>query len=96
MPARKRRALVIAVVTALTLLGTLVPATPAIAAANLLANPGFEHGDSRFWSSLRADVVTGNARSGQHAVRLSADETSVEQVVDVLPSTSYTVSGWAD
>lgn len=95
MPARKRRALVIAVVTALTLLGTLVPATPAIAAANLLANPGFEYGDSRFWSNLRADVVTGNARSGQHAVRLSADETSVEQVVDVLPSTSYTVSGWA-
>lgn len=97
MLARHRRALVIAVVTAFALLGSLIlaPAKPALAASNLLLNPGFEYGDHRFWSSLRANVVQGNANSGQYAVRLDADETSVEQVVDVLPNTTYTVSGSA-
>ncbi|HLK02078.1 MAG TPA: fibronectin type III domain-containing protein [Streptosporangiaceae bacterium] len=91
-----------AAVAAAALLATLVPVTTvghaSAAPANLLANPGFETGTTAGWSCSPLDsVVTSPVHSGTHALAgaaSSSDNAQCTQTVSVLPSTSYTLTGF--
>ncbi|HET9137956.1 glycoside hydrolase family 18 protein [Actinophytocola sp.] len=70
--------------------------TPA-AAANLLANPGFEAGSLSGWTCSGGSVVSSPVRSGSFALAgaaSSSDTAQCSQTVSVLPSTTYSVSAW--
>lgn len=75
-------------------------AVPASAATNLLANPGFETGTLSGWTCSPLDtVVTGPTHSGSHALAgaaSSSDDAQCSQQVSVQPSSSYTLTGWAE
>src|SRR5216683_282928 len=72
----------------------------AAAAANLLANPGFETGNLSGWScSALGTVVASPVHSGSHALAGAAsnsDDAQCTQTVSVQPSSAYTLSGWAE
>lgn len=61
---------------------------------DVLANGGFESGAQQ-WGVNNGSVVTGNARSGQWAARLTGGEGTFEQGVAVSANTTYTFSGFA-
>ncbi|HEU5470544.1 MAG TPA: glycoside hydrolase family 18 protein [Actinophytocola sp.] len=89
----KRAALLSA---AVLVAGLAVGTTPA-AAANLLANPGFEAGSLSGWSCSAGSVVNSPVRSGSFALAgaaSSSDNARCTQTVSVLPNTSYAVSAW--
>ena len=92
-----RRALLAAVVTAAaTAVATL--AIPSVsAAANILANPGFETGSLSGWScEAGTAVVTGQARTGTYALAGTPGATTARcaQTVAVQPNTQYTYSAY--
>ncbi|HZR53149.1 MAG TPA: fibronectin type III domain-containing protein [Streptosporangiaceae bacterium] len=78
----------------------LLTAGPARAAANLLANPGFEAGTTAGWTCSSLDsVVASPVHSGSHALAgaaSSSDDAQCSQSVSVQPSTSYTLSGFVE
>ncbi|MGW3958261.1 chitinase [Amycolatopsis sp. NPDC005003] len=85
-----------ATLAALVLALSGVLAVPA-AAANLLANPGFEAGSLSGWTCANAAVVAGPVHSGSHALAgtpVGADYAQCSQTVSVQPNTTYTVSAW--
>ena len=61
----------------------------------LIANPGFETGNTDGWSKSKGDVeVTANEfRNGKFAGRVFGNG-ALEQVVNLKPNTSYTLSCW--
>jgi hypothetical protein len=62
----------------------------------IVANPGFETGSLSPWTNWNtASVTTGNAFSGTYSLKLAGGPGSAEQVINVLPNTTYTVSGYA-
>lgn len=72
--------------------------TPASAATNLLANPGFESGNLSGWTCSGTDSVTGSTvHSGAYALAGAAgssDDAQCSQQVSVQPSSSYALSGY--
>ena len=63
----------------------------------LVANPGFETGELRSWSSWGSGVATADtaARSGTYGVTLNPGDGGVEQVIEGLKvNTTYTLRGW--
>ncbi len=72
----------------------------AAAAANLLANPGFETGNLSGWScSALGTVVASPVHAGSHALAgaaSSSDDAQCTQTVSVQPSSAYTLSGWVE
>ncbi|AEK46257.1 chitinase [Amycolatopsis mediterranei S699] len=71
-------------------------AVPA-AAANLLANPGFEAGSLSGWTCSNATAVSTPVHSGGYALAgtpVGADYAQCAQTVSVQPNTTYTVSAW--
>ncbi len=81
-----------------TLVTGVVIALPAQAAANVLANPGFEVGNLSGWScEATNNVVTGQARTGTYAMAGAASASSTarcRQTVTVVANTQYTVAGY--
>ncbi len=75
-------------------------ASPAGAATNLLANPGFESGSLSGWTCSATDsVTTSPVHSGSYALKGAAsnsDDAQCSQVVSVTPSSSYTLTGWVE
>lgn len=66
------------------------------APSNLMINGGFESGVLMPWSNWNtASVVSGNARSGSYAVQLAGGPGSAEQIVNLEPNTTYTLTGYA-
>ncbi|MDQ6419552.1 carbohydrate binding domain-containing protein [Paenibacillus sp. LHD-117] len=64
--------------------------------SSLPGNGGFELGSLSPWTNWNtASVVNHNARSGSYALRLAGGPGSAEQVVQLLPNTTYTLSGFA-
>ncbi|MFD0959960.1 carbohydrate binding domain-containing protein [Paenibacillus chungangensis] len=62
----------------------------------IVHNGGFETGALGPWGNWNtASVVAGNARSGSYALQLAGGPGSSEQVVQVQPNTTYTLSGYA-
>ena len=103
-PLRRR---LLAVVGALALSGSglaavVFSAAPATAAStNLLSNPGFEAGSLSGWTcdAGTASVVSSPVHSGSDALAAtptSSDDAQCTQTVSVLPSTSYTLSGYVE
>lgn len=75
----------------------LPPLPPSPAAANLLANEGFENGDFSGWGYHYngAAIVNSGARSGTYAAKLTAAVSGIEQTVTGLkPNTMYRLSGY--
>jgi hypothetical protein len=101
MGVRRSRLAIALAVAVVTTAGTsgLVAGT-AVAAANLLANPGFETGSLSGWScSALGSVVPGPVHSGSHALAGAAsnsDNAQCTQTVSVQPSSAYTLSGWVE
>jgi hypothetical protein len=63
-----------------------------------ITNPGFEEGSGSTtgWTETGNVSITNDSRTGSYAVRLTEDNSSVEQVVcGLAPNTCYTVSCWA-
>ncbi|MEV5898299.1 chitinase [Nonomuraea fuscirosea] len=94
----KVRAVLLA--TALTVLPatvmTVLPAAPA-AAANILANPGFESGLSGWTCPSDAQAVSAPVHGGTRALRATpqgSDFARCQQVVTVEPGTTYQLSAW--
>jgi hypothetical protein len=75
-------------------------AAPAVAATNLLANPGFEAGSLSGWTCSPIDSVTAApVHSGSHALAGAAsnsDDAQCAQAVSVQPSSSYVLTGWVE
>src|ERR1022692_684317 len=75
-------------------------AAPAVAATNLLTNPGFESGSLSGWTCSATDsVTTSPVHSGSHALAGAAsntDDAQCSQTVSVQPSSAYTLSGWVE
>jgi hypothetical protein len=73
---------------------------PALAATNLLANPGFESGSLSGWTCSATDSVTASpVRSGSHALAgapSNSDTAQCSQTVQVAPSSAYTLTGWVE
>lgn len=64
--------------------------------ANLMINGGFEQGTLTPWSNWNtATVISGNSKSGAYAVQLSGGPGSAEQIVNLEPNTTYTLTGSA-
>ncbi|SFW69377.1 chitinase [Amycolatopsis australiensis] len=67
------------------------------AAANLLANPGFETGSLSGWTCSNAAAVATPVHSGGYALAgtpVGSDYAQCSQTVSVQPNTTYTVSAW--
>lgn len=61
---------------------------------NLLVNPGFETGTPSPWTAWNSSSVTNtNQNSGGYCAKLNPNS-SYEQVINVTPNTTYTLSGW--
>jgi len=75
-------------------------AAPAVAATNLLTNPGFESGSLSGWTCSATDsVTTSPVHSGSHALAGAAsnsDDAQCSQTVSVQPSSSYTLTDWVE
>ncbi|ADJ49294.1 chitinase [Amycolatopsis mediterranei S699] len=91
-----RRSRLSATLAAFVLALSGVLAVPA-AAANLLANPGFEAGSLSGWTCSNATAVSTPVHSGGYALAgtpVGADYAQCAQTVSVQPNTTYTVSAW--
>lgn len=105
---RRRPVSVLAITTLLGLASVIAAASPAhgsggpptdandqTAAANLLANPGFET-DLSHWSTYGGGArITPSARSGEQALAMGPGQGGVSQSIQLKPNTTYTVSAWA-
>jgi len=92
-----RRALTAATVAALATAVALVAMPSVSAAANILANPGFETGNLSGWScEAGTAVVSGQARTGTFALAGTPGATRARcaQTVAVQPNTQYTYSAF--
>ncbi|GAA3434712.1 chitinase [Kutzneria kofuensis] len=72
-------------------------AAPAAAATNLLANPGFEAGNTSGWTCSGATTVGSPVHSGSYAVAATPagqDYAQCSQRVTVLPNSAYTLSAY--
>ena len=102
MKLSRLRALLAAPAVALLVSITALSAgvAPASAAANLLANPGFETGTLSGWTCSALDSVTRSpVHSGSAALAGAASSASTAQctqTVSVQPNSSYTLSGWVE
>ncbi|MEV6606015.1 glycoside hydrolase family 18 protein [Kutzneria sp. NPDC051319] len=88
------RWLVGAVAAATVVLGA---AAPASAATNLLANPGFEAGNTSAWTCSGATAVGSPVHSGSYALAATPagqDYAQCSQRVTVLPNSAYTLSAY--
>jgi hypothetical protein len=100
MKRTRLRALIAAPATLLlaTFMAGTAAAGPAAAAANLLANPGFETGTLSGWTCSATDhVTTSPVHSGSAALAGAAsagDDAQCTQTVSVQPSSAYTLTGW--
>jgi chitinase len=76
----------------------LTTVTPSAgAAANLVANPGFELGETSGWTCTSGRAVTTPVHSGSRALSAtpsSSDTGQCSQVVSVQPNSAYTLSSW--
>ncbi|HEX4831902.1 MAG TPA: carbohydrate binding domain-containing protein [Trebonia sp.] len=94
-----RRAATVALMILAPMLG-LAAAPAASAAANLVANPGFETGTLSPWTcSAQGSVTASPVHSGSHALAgaaSSSDDAQCSQVVSVAPSSSYSLSAWVE
>ncbi|MFB9327797.1 carbohydrate binding domain-containing protein [Paenibacillus aurantiacus] len=64
--------------------------------SDLVANGGLESGALSPWSGWNgASVISSNAKSGTYALRLPGGSSSAEQVIQVQPNTTYTLTGYA-
>lgn len=97
---RRRPALVVVAGLLTAAVAPLLPAGPADAQANLLANPGFESGTTAGWTCSALDtVVTSPAHSGTYALSGAAsnsDDAQCSQTVSVQPSTAYSLTGYVE
>jgi chitinase len=83
-----------AVAAATVVLGT---AATAAAASNLLANPGFEAGNTSGWTCSGATAVSSPVHSGSYALAATPagqDYAQCSQKVTVLPNSAYTLSAY--
>jgi chitinase len=83
-----------AVAAATVVLGT---AATAAAATNLLANPGFEAGNTSSWTCSGATTVGSPVHSGSYALAATPagqDYAQCSQRVTVLPNSAYTLSSY--
>jgi chitinase len=83
-----------AVAAATVVLGT---AATAAAASNLLANPGFEAGNTSGWTCSGATTVSSPVHSGSYALAATPagqDYAQCSQKVTVLPNSAYTLSAY--
>jgi hypothetical protein len=82
---------------ALTAGALALPAQPAQAATNLMANPGFETGTLSGWSCGQASVVGSPVHGGSFALSGAATASDIAQctqTVAVQPNSAYTLSAW--
>ncbi len=71
-------------------------AAPPASAERLIVDPDFEAAGTSPWRvTAGASVVAAHPHAGQHAVRLTSQASRVEQTVDVVPGSSYKLSGHA-
>jgi hypothetical protein len=61
---------------------------------NLIANPGFETGDSTGWSVSGMTVESTNVHSGNYAACLGYQSSINQTINGLLPNTTYTCSGY--
>ncbi|MFC0431614.1 chitinase [Kutzneria buriramensis] len=83
-----------AVAAATVVLGTTATAA---AASNLLANPGFEAGNTSGWTCSGATTVSSPVHSGSYALAATPagqDYAQCSQKVTVLPNSAYTLSAY--
>jgi vibriolysin len=60
-----------------------------------ITNPGFETGTTSGWTETGTVSITSDSHTGSYAVSVDGANSSVEQeVFDLCPNTSYTVSCW--
>jgi hypothetical protein len=92
-----------AAATVLVMLASMVGlavAPAAIAATNLVSNPGFETGSLSGWTCSSLDSAVGSpVHSGSHALggaASSSDDAQCSQVIQVQPSSSYALSAWVE
>jgi chitinase len=97
---RPARLLAVAAAAATTVAAITLVVSPAVAATNVLANPGFETGNLSSWSCSSIDtVVTGHAHSGTFALQGAAndsDNAQCTQTVAVSANTQYTLSAFVN
>jgi chitodextrinase len=78
----------------------LATAPAATAAANLVSNPGFETGSLSGWTCSSQDsAVASPVHSGSYALSgaaSSSDDAQCSQVIQVQPSSSYSLSAWVE
>src|SRR3954467_3785398 len=94
--ASMRRPLFAAITATLLAAAGLVVATTPAAAANILANPGFESGLSG-WSCSGGTTVSSPVHTGSSALAgaaSAADTGQCAQTVAVQPGTAYALSAW--
>lgn len=72
----------------------------ATAATNLVSNPGFETGTLSGWTCSAQDSAVGSpVHSGSYALSgaaTSSDDAQCSQVIQVQPSSSYSLSAWVE
>jgi chitinase len=88
-----------AAAVALAIPAAMAASTPtAAAAANLLANPGFETGTLANWACESTDsAVSGHAHAGTYALAGAATDASTAQCTQTIPvaaNTTYTLSAY--
>jgi hypothetical protein len=103
MPSRRGLAAFAAVVLAgaLTAVVTTTANQASAASTNLIANPGFETGDTSGWScdAGTVAVVSSPVHSGSHALAGTPNSSAFAQctqTVSVQPNSSYTLSGFVE
>lgn len=102
MTVRHKKRWLIGAIGVLAVAAALVPAVNASAgpptpdaATNLVTNPGFESGTSG-WTLTGTPQVSSTARSGSSALQMGPGQAGASQQLDLAPSTTYTVSAWAE
>ncbi|WP_372452288.1 chitinase [Saccharothrix obliqua] len=97
MASRTRRALGAALAGLLAMAGLTLVVAGSASAANLVANPGFDSGDTSGWTCSSAAAVTTPKRSGTHALAATpagGDNARCSQNIAVRPNTAYKLSAW--
>ncbi|GAB3879039.1 hypothetical protein GCM10029964_030670 [Kibdelosporangium lantanae] len=82
---------------ALTAAGMVAAGGSASAAANLLANPGFETGSTSGWDCAAATATRSPVHSGTYAVSFNGEGVGFGRCIQTIPvkeNTRYTASAW--
>lgn len=106
MISRRRRATTLVAGLLLATLSLVMPSTPAMAAAELLANGTFEgagSGSFAGWGASGGSIGLSSGRNGGHAARITASSgvsqvyayTTSKPVTNASAGATYTLSGWA-